>query len=85
MTKSEDFKKNAKCKHGRRSAMSISAWCDLNKNCALLKLQDMCHNPKSICQKQINFSPKQFQLEGSGFKNTKKKIFKRSQTALNKF
>ena len=61
--------------------MSNSAWCDLNKNCTVLKLHDMCHNPKCICQKQITFSRNQFQLEGGGFKNTMKKIFKGSQTA----
>ena len=32
----------------------------------------MCHNPKCKCQKQITFTPKQFQLEGAGFKNTMK-------------
>ena len=44
----------------------------------------MCHNPKCECQKQFTFSPKQFQLEGAGFKNTMKKNFKGSQTASNK-
>ena len=75
MTRGEDFIKNAKCSHGHRPAMSNSAWCDLNKNCTVLKLHDMCHNPKCKCQKQITFSPNQFQLEGAGFKNTMKKIF----------
>ena len=65
--------------------MSNSAWCDLNKNCTVLKLHDMCHNPKCKCQKQITFSPKQFQLEGNGLKSTMKKIFYGSQTAWNKF
>ena len=81
MTRGEDFTKNAKCSHGNRSAMSKSAWCDLNKNCAVLKLHDLCHNPKCKCQKQVTFSPNQFQLERAGFKNTKKKIFEGSQTA----
>ena len=65
--------------------MSNSAWCDLNKNFTVLKLHDMCNNPKYKCQKQITFTPNQFQLEGAGFKNTMKKIFKGSQTAWNKF
>ena len=65
--------------------MSNSAWCDLNKNCTVLKLHDMCHNPKCVCQKQITFSPNQFQLEGAGLKNTMKKKFKGSQSACNKF
>ena len=43
------------------------------------------HNPKSNCQKQITFTPRQFQLEGNRFKNTKKKLFKVSQTAWSKF
>ena len=65
--------------------MSNLAWCDLNKKFTVLKLHDMCHNAKCKCQKQITFSPKQFQLEGNGFKNTMKKIFKGSQTAWSKF
>ena len=85
MTRGQDFIKNAKCTHRHRSAMSNSAWCDLNKNCTLLKLHDMCHNAKCKCQKQITFTPNQFQLEGAGFENTMKKIFKGSQMAWNKF
>ena len=85
MTKGQDFIKSGNCTHGHRSAMSNSAWCDLNKNCTVLKLHDFCHNPKCKCQKQITFSPNQFQLEVAGFKNTMKKIFKGSQTAWNKF
>ena len=85
MTRGQDFIKNAKCTHGHRSAMSNSALCDLNKNCTELKIHDFCRNSKCKCQKQITFSPNQFQLEGAGFKNTLKKIFKGSQTAWNKF
>ena len=76
MTRGQDFIKSAKFTHGHRSAMSNSAWRDLNKNCTVLKLHDMCHNPKCKCQKQITFSPNQFQLEGAGFKNTMKKILR---------
>ena len=65
--------------------MSNSAWCELNKNCTVLKLHDFCHNPKCKCQKQITFSPNQFQLEGIGFTNKMKKIFKGSETDWNKF
>ena len=85
MTRGQDCIKDAKCTHGHRSAMSNSAWCDLNKNCTVLKLHDFCHNPKCKCQKHIAFSPNQFQLEDAGCKNTMKKIFKGSQTAWNKF
>ena len=84
MTRGEDFIKNAKCTHGHRSVMSNSAWCDLNENCTVLKLHDMCHNPKCKCQKQITFSPNLFQLEGAGFKNTMKKMLQGTQTAWNK-
>ena len=73
MNKGEDFFKSAKCTQGHQSAMSNSAWCDLNKDCTVLKLHDMCHNPKCKCQKQKTFSPRQFQLEGNGFKITMKK------------
>ena len=62
MTRGQYFIKNAICTHGQRSAMSNSAWCDLNKKCTVLKLHDMCHNPKGKCQKRITFSPNQFQL-----------------------
>ena len=65
--------------------MSNSAWCDLNKNRTVLKLHDMCHNHKCKSQKQITFSPNQFQLEGAGFKHTMKKIFNGSQTAWSIF
>ena len=85
MTRGEFFVKNAKCTYGHRLAMSNSAWCDLNKNCTVLKLHDMCNNPKCNCQKQITFTPKQYMLEGNGSKNTMKKIFKGSQITWNKF
>ena len=64
--------------------MSNSAWCDLKKKCTNQKLHDLCHNPKSICQKQISFTPKHFQLQGSGLKNTMEKVFKVYQTVWNK-
>ena len=81
MTRGESFVKHAKCTHGHRSAMSNSAWFDLNKNCTALKLHDMCHNPKFNCQKQVTFTPEQFQLEGSLIKSRLQKIFKGTQTA----
>ena len=85
MTRAENFIKRGKCSHGHRSAMSNSAWCDLNKNCTVLKLNDMCHNPKCKCQKQITFSPNQFQLEGGSVKNKLKSIFRGTKTAWDKF
>ena len=85
MTRGQDFIKNAKCSHGHRSAMSNSALCDSNKNCTVLKLHDMCHNPRCRCQKQITFTPNQFQLEGGSIKSNLQKIFKGTQTAWSKF
>ena len=85
MTRGESFVKKAKCSHGHRSAMSNSAWCDLNRNCTVLKLHDMCHNPNCRCRKQITFTPKQFQLEGGSIKSKLQKNFRGTQTALNKF
>ena len=79
MTKGENLIKKAKYKLGRRSAVSNSAWFELNKNCNVLKLHYMCHIRKCNCQKQITFTPKQYMLEGNGFKNTMKKIIKGSQ------
>ena len=76
MSRGEIFFRNAKCTHGHRSAMSNSAWCDLNKKCTVLKLYDMCHNHKCERQKQKTFSPRQFELEGNGFKNTMKNILR---------
>ena len=37
MNKGEDFIRNASYKHGHPSAMSNSAWCDLNISCTVLK------------------------------------------------
>ena len=73
MTRGKSFVKNAKFTHGHQSVMSNRAWCDLNEICTVLKLHDTCHNPKRNSQKQITFSPNQFQLEGAAFKNTMKK------------
>ena len=72
MTRGQDFIKYATCTHGHPSAMSNSAWSDLNRNSTVLTLHDMCHNPKCKCPKQITFSRNQFESEGSGFKTTMK-------------
>ena len=84
-TRAENFIKNAKCKHGYRSAMSNSAWCDLNKDCTVLKLHDICPNSKCNCQKQTTFTPEQFQLECGSIKSKLENIFKWTQTAWTKF
>ena len=52
--------------------MSNSAWCDLNIKGDILKLHDFCRNTRCKCQKQITFTPHQFQFGGAPFKNTMK-------------
>ena len=86
MTKEGDFLKKAKCKIGLCSSMSNSTWCDLNNKVDILKLpHDLSSNPKSKCQKQIYFTPNQFQMEGSGFKKSMKKVSKWTEKTWNIF
>ena len=85
MIEGEIFVKNAFCKHGHRAAMSNSAWCYLKEDCTVLNLHDMCHNPKCICQKQILFTPRQFQIEGGSIRSKLQKNSTGTQTAWNKF
>ena len=85
MTRAENFNENAKGKHGHRSTLSNSTRCDLNKKCTVLKLHDVCHNSNCNCQKQITFTPKQFQLDGGSIKCNLQKDFEGTQTAWNKF
>ena len=85
MTRGENFQKRGKCRNNHCSSLSGSAWTDLNKNGTILKLHDMCPNQNGKCQKQITFTPKQFELEGTGSKSFMKKVFKGSKTAWDKF
>ena len=85
MTGAKIFFKNAKCKHGHRAPMSKIAWSDLTKHCNVLKIHDTYHYPKCMCQKQITFTPKQFQLEGGSIKSKLKAIFKGTKTTWDKF
>ena len=74
LTRGEKFQKTAKCKNNQSSPMTNLSWCDLNKKGNLLKVHDMCPNPKCNCQKQITFTPKLFLLEGAVFKAMRKNI-----------
>ena len=65
--------------------MSNSAWFELNSISDILKLHDLCNNPKYKCQKQNTFTPKQFQMEGRSITNKLKSIFRGTQAVLNKF
>ena len=68
-----------------RAPVINSAWCDLYKDCTVLKLHDKCQNPKCNCQKQITFIPRQFQLEGLDLNKNMKKKFGGYQTACDNF
>ena len=71
MTRREDFLKRRNGIFKHCSAMSNSAWCNLNSKSDTLKLHGFCHNPRCDCQTQFTSTPRGFQIEGSGFKNTK--------------
>ena len=81
MTRGEDFIKKGRCTNERCSAMSNSAWTDLNSQGNVLKLHDMCPNPKCNCQKIITLTPHLYMLEGGSIKFKLLKIFKGTQTA----
>ena len=84
MTRGSDFIKSGKCSHGHRSAMSNSAWCDSNKNCTVLKLRDMCHNPKCKCQKMITLLLINFNLKADRLNlNYKKYLRVHKQLGIN--
>ena len=63
--------KKCRCKNKHCLDISKSAWCDLNTKDGTLKLHDMCPKPKCKSPKLVTFTPNQFQLEGTGFKNSK--------------
>ena len=77
----EKFLKSENCKNNHSSPLTNLSWCDLGSKSNLPKLHGMCFNPKRKCQKHTKFKPKDFQLEGAGFKNTMKKIVKGSENA----
>ena len=85
MTRGENFIKKAKCKNNHLSPMINSAWCNLNKDRTILKLHNKGPNNKSPYQKQINFTPRQLQLEGTGLKNALRKKFEGGQRTWNSF
>ena len=85
LTRGQKSKQKGKCKHGHCLTLSNTAWCDLNSKSDLLKLHDKCANSKCSCQKMITLTPRQLQMEGSGFKSKLQKNFKGTQSAWNKF
>ena len=85
MARADSFMKRGKCSKNHCSAMSNSAWTDLNSQGNILKLHDKCPNPICGCQKIITFTPHQYMLQGGSIKSKLQKIFKGTQTAWNKF
>ena len=77
--------KKGKCKNRHCSTLSNAAWCDLNSKDYTHKLNDLCHNAVCKCQKKLTFTPRQFQFEGAGFKNTMKKIIEGTEKKWNSF
>ena len=76
MSRAENFIKKGRCKAKHCSAMSNSAWCDLNSKGDILKLHDKCPNPKCNCQRINNFTPQQLMLEGGSIKSRLQKTFR---------
>ena len=85
MTRGQDFIKKGKCSKNHCSAMSTSAWTDLNSQGNILKLHDKCPYPKCGCQKIITFTPHQYMLEGGSIKSKLQKFFRRSEKAWDSF
>ena len=85
MTRAESFMKRGKFSKNHCSAMSNSAWTDLNSQGNILKLHDKCPNPKCNCQKIITFTPHQYMLEGGAIKSKLQKIFRGTKIAWDKF
>ena len=61
--------------------MSTPAWCDLKKQCTVLKLNSMCYKLQCSCQKQITFTLKKLPPDDGSIKTKLQKIFKGTQAA----
>ena len=84
-TKGEDFIKKRRCKNKHRSAMSNSAWCDLNSKGDILELQDICPSPKCNCQKTNTFTPHQNMLDRGSTKSIIQKFFRGTKQSWDSF
>ena len=65
--------------------MSNSAWCNLNAKGDVLKLHDMCSNPRRQGENQITVTPGQDQFGRAEIKNRLQKGFKGIQATWKKF
>ena len=84
-TEGEKFRESVISKNIHVSPMSNTALTALNSKGDILKLLDLCEKDGCKCQIMICFTPKQFQMEGIGFKKTMKKNFKGGEKAWNSF
>ena len=85
MTRAESFMKRGKCSKNHCSAISNSAWTDLNPQGNILKLHDKCPNPKCNCQKIITFTPHQYMLEGGSIKSKLQKFLRGTKKTWDSF
>ena len=65
--------------------MSNQARCDSKSIRIIFRLHDFRLNSKCNYQKQINFTPRQFQLEVTGFKGRLRKFVKLTDKKWNNF
>ena len=72
ITKVEKIIQKGRCQNILSSPMSSLSWRDLNIKGNLLKVHDVCPNPKCKCPKQNTFTLNQFHPEGPEFKITLK-------------
>ena len=61
--------------------MANTAWTDLPCKGDTIKLHDLSGRDGCKCQKIDCFTPKQFEFEGNGLKNTKEIMFRGSHKA----
>ena len=85
LTRRQVFEKRGKCKHGHCSILSDHVWTDLILDCTVLKLLDMCGSSGLKCRKQLNFSPKNYMLEGGSIRSKLKKALRGIEKAWNSF
>ena len=85
MNRAQNFIQKGKCKKNHCSSMSNSAWTDLNSKGKILKLHDICPNPKCGRQKNITFTPHHYMLEGGSIKSKQEKNFRGTKKAWDSF
>ena len=74
-----------KCQNKHCSPISNSSCSDLGSRGDTLKLHDIFHYPRCKCQKQINFTPRQFQFESDGIRNANENIVEETENRWKNF